>query len=129
MQGLQVFLKHSCIYARIEHAAHEVGCMLHLSEVLFTCVIWQTHASKSKLSQYADHNCASVRLAIIGDVHGDWDSSEDGQALQALNCDAAVFVGDFNEGENDTPISTQHFADHKYAGVNVSSTCCNDVNS
>ena len=88
-------------------------------EVLLTCVIWQTYASKSKVSQYADHNGPAIRLAIIGDVHGDWDSSEDGRALQALNCDAAVFVGDFNEGENDAPISTQHFADHKYAGVNV----------
>ena len=67
----------------------------------------------------ADHTGAAIRLAIIGDVHGDWDSSEDGQALQALDCDATVFVGDFNEGEKDMPISIQHFADHEYAGVNV----------
>ena len=31
MQGLQVSLKQSCIDARIEHAAREIGCMLHLS--------------------------------------------------------------------------------------------------
>ncbi|CAK0779720.1 hypothetical protein CVIRNUC_004834 [Coccomyxa viridis] len=58
----------------------------------------------------SDHNGAAVRLAIIGDVHGDWDSSEDGQALQALNCDAAVFVGDFNE--EDIPLV------HEIAAVN-----------
>lgn len=43
---------------------------------------------------------SSIRIAIIGDVHGDWDSVEDGEALRSLDCDAAVFVGDFNEGQN-----------------------------
>ena len=72
-----------------------------------------------KASQGAGHNSAAIRLAIIGDVHGDWDSREDGQALQALDCDAAVFIGDFNEGEHDMPTPIQHLALHKHAGVNI----------
>ena len=51
-----------------------------------------------------DQGATFIRLAIIGDVHGDWDTTEDGEALKSLGCDAAVFVGDFNEGQ--LPLST-----------------------
>lgn len=46
----------------------------------------------------ADDGASIVRLAIVGDVHGDWDTVEDAEALCSLNCDAAVFVGDLNNG-------------------------------
>jgi len=46
----------------------------------------------------ADDGASIVRLAIVGDVHGDWDTVEDAEALCSLDCDAAVFVGDLNNG-------------------------------
>ena len=107
------------------HWTHSANARVHPSSSAFThkfdalntCVIWQTHASMSKAPQGAEQNSAAIRLAIIGDVHGDWNSREDGQALQALDCDAAVFIGDFNEGEEAMPTPSQHLAIHKYAGV------------
>lgn len=43
----------------------------------------------------------SVRLAIVGDVHGDWCERRDGAALRALGqsspLDAVLLVGDFGE--------------------------------
>lgn len=37
----------------------------------------------------------SIRLAIIGDVHGHWCPDRDAAALQALEADCTLFVGDF----------------------------------
>ncbi|KAK9826782.1 hypothetical protein WJX81_008513 [Elliptochloris bilobata] len=41
-------------------------------------------------------NAGTVRLALVGDVHGHW-SSEDAEALAWLNADAVILVGDFGE--------------------------------
>lgn len=63
----------------------------------------------------ADGVASLIRLAIIGDVHGDWDNTKDGEALQSLGCDAAVFVGDINNGQLSLPttqlLSLPHYTD------------------
>ncbi len=60
------------------------------------------------LSMLTDEGASLIRLAIIGDVHGDWDNKKDREALQSLGCDAAVFVGDINNGQPSLP-TTQIF--------------------
>lgn len=36
----------------------------------------------------------TLRLAVVGDVHKQWDTERDPEALRALGVDVAVFVGD-----------------------------------
>ncbi|EFJ21153.1 hypothetical protein SELMODRAFT_417558 [Selaginella moellendorffii] len=43
-----------------------------------------------------------VRIAVVGDVHGDWDATADRRALQHLNPDIVLFTGDF--GDEDVQI-------------------------
>lgn len=50
----------------------------------------------------------TVRLAVIGDVHGQW-NPEDVVALGRLGAHCALFVGDF--GEEDLPLV------HSIAGI------------
>ncbi|KAI9191249.1 hypothetical protein LWI28_005850 [Acer negundo] len=38
---------------------------------------------------------AAVRIAVVGDVHDDWDLQEDTKALQLLQPDLVLFTGDF----------------------------------
>ncbi|XP_023537032.1 uncharacterized protein LOC111798237 isoform X1 [Cucurbita pepo subsp. pepo] len=38
-----------------------------------------------------------ARIAVVGDVHGDWDLREDTKALQLLQPDLVLFTGDFGE--------------------------------
>ncbi|XP_031482932.1 uncharacterized protein LOC116252654 [Nymphaea colorata] len=38
---------------------------------------------------------SSIRIAVVGDVHDDWDLQEDGKALQFLQPDLVLFTGDF----------------------------------
>jgi uncharacterized protein (TIGR04168 family) len=44
---------------------------------------------------------ATLRLAVVGDVHGDWDSRRDGAAIATLGVDACLWVGDFGEERTD----------------------------
>ncbi|KAK1323387.1 hypothetical protein QJS10_CPA02g01252 [Acorus calamus] len=37
----------------------------------------------------------SVRIAVVGDVHDDWDLQEDSKALQLLQPDLVLFTGDY----------------------------------
>ncbi|CBI18669.3 unnamed protein product, partial [Vitis vinifera] len=37
----------------------------------------------------------SVRIAVVGDVHDDWNLQEDTKALQFLQPDLVLFTGDF----------------------------------
>ncbi|XP_039071528.1 uncharacterized protein LOC120218699 isoform X1 [Hibiscus syriacus] len=41
-----------------------------------------------------------VRIAVVGDIHDDWDLEEDTKALQFLKPDLVLFTGDF-DNEND----------------------------
>ena len=36
-----------------------------------------------------------IKIAVVGDIHDQWESSEDQQALKALEVDLVLFVGDF----------------------------------
>jgi predicted MPP superfamily phosphohydrolase len=38
-----------------------------------------------------------LRLAIVGDVHDDWNAIQDAKALQFLEPDLVLFTGDFGE--------------------------------
>ncbi|KAK9275618.1 hypothetical protein L1049_022885 [Liquidambar formosana] len=38
---------------------------------------------------------SSVRIAVVGDVHDDWNLQEDTKALQLLQPDLVLFTGDF----------------------------------
>ncbi|PKA48279.1 hypothetical protein AXF42_Ash020714 [Apostasia shenzhenica] len=40
---------------------------------------------------------ASVRIAVVGDVHDDWNLDEDSKAIQLLQPDLVLFTGDFGE--------------------------------
>ncbi|XP_039031808.1 uncharacterized protein LOC120166643 isoform X2 [Hibiscus syriacus] len=40
-------------------------------------------------------SCSLVRIAVVGDVHDDWDLEEDTKALQFLKPDLLLFTGDF----------------------------------
>ncbi|KAL5842037.1 hypothetical protein ACOSQ3_012640 [Xanthoceras sorbifolium] len=40
---------------------------------------------------------AAVRIAVVGDVHDDWDLQEDTKALQLLQPDLVLFTGDFGD--------------------------------
>ncbi|KAL7190914.1 hypothetical protein ACSBR2_023063 [Camellia fascicularis] len=50
--------------------------------------------SSSKLT-YRSAMAASVRIAVVGDVHDDWNLQEDTKALQLLQPDLVLFTGDF----------------------------------
>ena len=63
------------------------------------------HAVPRTLLLLTDGAAGLIRLAIIGDVHGDWDNTKDEEALQSLGCDAAVFVGDINNGQPCLPFT------------------------
>ncbi|KAL2929940.1 UDP-2 3-diacylglucosamine pyrophosphatase LpxG [Bienertia sinuspersici] len=39
---------------------------------------------------------SSVRIAVVGDVHGDWELEDDSKALQFLQPDLVLFTGDFD---------------------------------
>ncbi|KAL3684018.1 hypothetical protein R1sor_002040 [Riccia sorocarpa] len=41
--------------------------------------------------------CRAARLAIVGDVHDDWDSVVDARALSVLQPDLVLFTGDFGD--------------------------------
>ena len=85
---------------------------------------WELFSCSSTCS--ADGGAGLIRLAIIGDVHGDWDSSVDGEALQSLGCDAAVFVGDLNNGQPLSMASSYCSYFYSYQGplpVSADSTC------
>lgn len=49
----------------------------------------QTHCLSSTMP-------SSVRIAVVGDVHGDWELQEDSKALQFLQPDLVLFTGDFD---------------------------------
>ncbi|XP_073145868.1 uncharacterized protein [Henckelia pumila] len=52
----------------------------------------------SSLSEFGCRNfpmSTSVRIAVIGDVHDDWNLEEDTKALQLLKPDLVLFTGDF----------------------------------
>ncbi|MFN3927477.1 MAG: TIGR04168 family protein [Pseudanabaenaceae cyanobacterium] len=40
-----------------------------------------------------------LRIALVGDIHGQWQAPEDTLALQALGVDLVLFVGDFGNEE------------------------------
>lgn len=43
------------------------------------------------------HTGSNIRLALVGDVHGLWEEGVDDVALNCLNADLVVFVGDYGE--------------------------------
>ena len=54
-------------------------------------------------SKCGAHKAGTVRLAVIGDVHGQWHAA-DVVALHQLGADCVLFVGDF--GEEDLKLVT-----------------------
>ncbi|XP_008813672.1 uncharacterized protein LOC103724251 isoform X2 [Phoenix dactylifera] len=62
------------------------------SPLLFLASSYSSIAS-SKANRFAMSR--SVRIAVVGDVHDDWDLEEDSKALQLLQPDLVLFTGDF----------------------------------
>ncbi|XP_047309011.1 uncharacterized protein LOC124912435 [Impatiens glandulifera] len=52
-------------------------------------------SSPSTKLAYRSSMARSVRIAVVGDVHDDWNLSEDTKALQLLQPDLVLFTGDF----------------------------------
>ncbi|MQL97539.1 hypothetical protein Taro_030231 [Colocasia esculenta] len=54
-------------------------------------------AGTSSASKHSNRLAMSrhVRIAVVGDVHDDWDLEEDAKALQFLQADLVLFTGDF----------------------------------
>ncbi|ONK59560.1 uncharacterized protein A4U43_C08F7720 [Asparagus officinalis] len=52
-------------------------------------------SSSSKLKRSAMSQPRAVRIAIVGDVHDDWDLEEDSRALHFLQPDLVLFTGDY----------------------------------
>ncbi|KAA8535308.1 hypothetical protein F0562_030311 [Nyssa sinensis] len=55
---------------------------------------------------------SSVRIAVVGDVHDDWNLEEDTKALQLLRPDLVLFTGDFG---NENVELVRSIADLKFA--------------
>ncbi|KAK0572829.1 hypothetical protein LWI29_037867 [Acer saccharum] len=51
---------------------------------------------------------AAVRIAVVGDVHDDWDLQEDTKALQLLQPDLVLFTGDFGNENVELVRSVAH---------------------
>ncbi|KAL5537676.1 hypothetical protein UlMin_046180 [Ulmus minor] len=85
---------------------------------------------------------ASARIAVVGDVHDDWNLEEDTKALQFLQPDLVLFTGDFGEEKvelvrsvanlkfakavilgNHDAWYTQHFSGKKKDGVQLQLEC------
>ncbi|PIN04209.1 hypothetical protein CDL12_23259 [Handroanthus impetiginosus] len=65
----------------------------------FSCAISSPPPSRFRCSNVP--MAASGRIAIVGDVHDDWNLEEDTKALQLLKPDVVLFTGDFgNENVN-----------------------------
>ncbi|XP_050212479.1 uncharacterized protein LOC126664238 [Mercurialis annua] len=54
-------------------------------------------SSKPAASTSSSFMAVSARIAIVGDVHNDWNLEEDTKALQHLQPDLVLFTGDFGE--------------------------------
>ncbi|KAK4853082.1 hypothetical protein QYF36_003510 [Acer negundo] len=52
-------------------------------------------STSPKKTGSAMSSSAAVRIAVVGDVHDDWDLQEDTKALQLLQPDLVLFTGDF----------------------------------
>lgn len=53
-------------------------------------ILWRIHATLLLLLT------GRVRILVVGDVHGDWDEGDE-RAVNFLQPDATLFVGDFGE--------------------------------
>ncbi|XP_048491111.1 uncharacterized protein LOC104901810 isoform X2 [Beta vulgaris subsp. vulgaris] len=51
--------------------------------------------SPSFSSHFSSFMPSSVRIAVVGDVHDDWELEDDSKALQFLQPDLVLFTGDF----------------------------------
>nr|KJB54909.1 hypothetical protein B456_009G054000 [Gossypium raimondii] len=74
-----------------------LSAFLHAPTLSFLC-----SSSSSPQPQPKPRPCLSsmassslVRIAVVGDVHDDWDLEEDANALQFLKPDLVLFTGDF----------------------------------
>ncbi|XP_011033473.1 PREDICTED: uncharacterized protein LOC105131943 [Populus euphratica] len=62
------------------------------------CFLSSTHRSTSSpdpTTVRSSSMAASARIAVVGDVHDDWNLEEDSKALQLLQPDLVLFTGDF----------------------------------
>ncbi|KAL7093342.1 hypothetical protein ACP275_11G035200 [Erythranthe tilingii] len=61
----------------------------------FCCAISSSPPPSGLLTSCNVRMATSVRIAIVGDVHDDWNLQEDTKALQLLKPDLVLFTGDF----------------------------------
>lgn len=101
---------------RLSHAACGLGRVCtaisrdpHRSSMLLTALNCSAPLStRPVLAMHRSVACSaakSVRLAVVGDVHGQWCPDRDAAALQALHADFTLFVGDF--GNERVPLVRQ----------------------
>ncbi|KAL5839954.1 hypothetical protein ACOSQ4_012562 [Xanthoceras sorbifolium] len=55
------------------------------------------HLPPPKKRGSAMSSSSAVRIAVVGDVHDDWDLQDDTKALQLLQPDLVLFTGDFGD--------------------------------
>ncbi|CAM8960176.1 unnamed protein product [Rhodiola kirilowii] len=68
---------------------------LHHSHCIHPSTSTRCSSSSAASSTSRLQMSRTVRIAVVGDVHDDWDLREDSKALQLLQPDLVLFTGDF----------------------------------
>ncbi|XP_031382058.1 uncharacterized protein LOC116196465 [Punica granatum] len=69
--------------------------LTYASRLFGTCGSSPSSASKISAARAPMASPSSVRIAVVGDVHDQWNLEEDTKALQFLKPDLVLFTGDF----------------------------------
>ncbi|KAJ6746177.1 hypothetical protein OIU74_028776 [Salix koriyanagi] len=72
-----------------------LSALIHAPSPCFLSATHRSTSSPDPTTVRSSSMAASARIAVVGDVHDDWNLEEDSKALQLLQPDLVLFTGDF----------------------------------
>lgn len=72
-----------------------LSALIHAPSPCFLSTTHRSTSSPDPTTVRSSSMAASARIAVVGDVHDDWNLEEDSKALQLLQPDLVLFTGDF----------------------------------
>ncbi|KAL9399683.1 hypothetical protein Peur_008644 [Populus x canadensis] len=72
-----------------------LSALIHAPSPCFISTTQRSTSSPDPTTVRSSSMAASARIAVVGDVHDDWNLEEDSKALQLLQPDLVLFTGDF----------------------------------
>lgn len=72
-----------------------LSALIHAPAPCFISTTQRPTSSPDPTTVRSSSMAASARIAVVGDVHDDWNLEEDSKALQLLQPDLVLFTGDF----------------------------------